>query len=123
MNIKIVGKKLKVLRIKNELEVEQVKNILQKRNIKYSISTIYKWEEGNVLPNIEIIDILCNIYGCSVSYLLEDDIVESKNLTACEIFLLEQFRYNSDFRKIADLIYKLFLKDAKQHKKPNRNTI
>ena len=111
MNLEIIGKKLKVLRNKNNLEIEQIKTILEKRNIKYSISTIYKWEEGDVLPSIEIVDILCNIYGCSISYLLEEDIVESKNLTACEIFLLEQYRYNQGFQKVANLIYNLYLKD------------
>ena len=116
MNVDIIGKKLKTLRVKNEYEIEDIKEILHKRNVQYSISTIYKWEEGSVLPSVEILDILCDLYGCNISYILENDITENKNLTPCEIFLLNQFRYNSDFRKIADLIYKLYLKNPKQKK-------
>lgn len=111
MDAEIIGKKLKVLRVKNNYDIEGIKKVLNKRNIKYSKSTIYKWEEGEVLPSVEVIDILCDIYGCNLSYLLENDIVENRNLTPCEIFLLEQFRYNECFRKIAEMIYKLYLKE------------
>ena len=113
MNVDVIGKKLKALRIKNNYEIEEIRKILQKKHIQYSISTIYKWEEGDVLPNVEVIDMLCEIYGCNLTYLLENDIIENKNLTACEIFLLDQFRYNHSFRKIADMIYKLYLKEQK----------
>ena len=111
MDAEIIGRKLKVLRVKNNYDIDGIRKVLHKRNINYSTSTIYKWEEGEVLPSVEVIDILCDIYGCNLSYLLENDIVENRNLTPCEIFLLEQFRYNQSFRKVAEMIYKLYLKE------------
>ena len=116
MTFELIGKKLKKLRIYKNYDIVDIQKQLEKYNVSYSISAIYKWEEGEILPNIETLDILCNIYDCPISYLLEEDYVESKNLTPCEIFLLEQFRYDNTFRKIAELIYKLYLKNQKQKK-------
>ena len=122
MNVDIIGKKLKSLRIKNDYDIEEIQKILNKRKVNYSVSTIYKWEEGGVLPSVEVVDILCEIYGCTLSYLFESDIVDNKNLTSCEIFLLEQFRYNDSFRKIASLIYRLYLREPKtKAKKKSKN--
>lgn len=120
MNVDVIGKKLKSLRIKNDYNIEEIQKNLSKRKINYSISTIYKWEEGGVLPSIEVIDILCEMYGCNLSYLFESNTVDNKNLTSCEIFLLEQFRYNDNFRKIATLIYRLYLREPKT--KPNKKS-
>lgn len=122
MNVDVIGKKLKSLRIKNDYDIEAIQKILNKRKVNYSVSTIYKWEEGGVLPSVEVVDILCEIYGCTLSYLFESDIVDNKNLTSCEIFLLEQFRYNDNFRKIATLIYRLYLREPKtKAKKKSKN--
>ncbi|MGN8914305.1 helix-turn-helix domain-containing protein [Anaerofustis butyriciformans] len=65
-----ISLKLKELRRKNKLTIDEVKHLLEKRNINVAIKTIYGWESGQRLPNPDIFLNLCDIYN--VNNILEE---------------------------------------------------
>ena len=48
-----ISLKLKELRRKNKLTIDEVKHLLEKRNINVAIKTIYGWESGQRLPSLQ----------------------------------------------------------------------
>lgn len=70
MSKKGISLKLKELRRKNKLTIEEVKYLLEKRDINVAIKTIYGWESGQRLPNPDIFLNLCDIYN--VNDILEE---------------------------------------------------
>ncbi len=46
--------------------------------LKYSDKTISKWEKGESLPSIEILYTLCNLYGITLDYLVQEGTYEEK---------------------------------------------
>ena len=109
MNIEF-GKKIKQLRKLNKLKIIDVVIILKKYHLDYSIQSVYKWEEGEVLPNIFVISALANIYGCQISYLLSDETEDVKKLNSTELVLLKAFRIDTNFRNISMLLIERFNK-------------
>ena len=65
-----ISLKLKELRRKNKLTIDEVKHLLEKRSINVAIKTIYGWESGQRLPNPDIFLNLCDIYN--VNNILEE---------------------------------------------------
>lgn len=100
--------KLRDLRKNMQYTTTQVANKLKKNNANYSIQSIYKWEEGSATPEINVLILLAKIYHCNISFLIEEEQVIYKNLTASEIFLLRLFRNDFQFRSIAIQILKRF---------------
>lgn len=100
MNYRI-GERLKRLRQASNYSVKDVLKKLSKNNTIYSAQSIYKWEDGSVLPNIATLSILCSIYRVSINYLISEEELSKINLTSSEIFLLDKIRRDSDYKKIA----------------------
>ena len=96
-----IGERLKKLRKINKLTVKDIIKKMSKINYFYSPQSVYKWEEGEVLPNIATLSVLCSIYKVSINYFLSDEELSKINLTNSEIFLLDKIRTDSDFKKIA----------------------
>ena len=101
---KRIGKRLKQLRKLNNYSAEYVIKKLNEKNVKYSVQSLYKWEEGTVKPNIYILESLAQIYKCSLNYFLTEDIEHLTKLTAYEMVLIQYFRQDSNFRNIATLL-------------------
>ena len=65
--------RLRTLRKQLSLSAKQVINLLSKVNQKYSLQTLYKWEEGSVMPSLNTLKELSKIYGCNISYLIDGE--------------------------------------------------
>lgn len=104
--------RLKTLRKQSSLSAKQVICMLSKSNRKYSLQSLYKWEEGMVTPNLNTIKELSRIYHCPMSYLVDGKIFEYKKLTATEIFLLNIYRTDFLFRSISVQIINKLKRDT-----------
>ncbi len=88
MNKKGISLKLKELRRKKELTIEEVRTLLSQREINVASKTIYGWESGQRLPNPDIFLNLCDIYEV-------DDILEEFEVGN------RKKKRNNDFKMIA----------------------
>lgn len=93
--------RLKQLRKEALLSPAFVIKELEKSNLIYSVPSLYKWEQGKVIPELNVIKALSAIYNCNVSYLIDTGNVANKTLSPNEIFLLKLFRNDFLFRSIA----------------------
>lgn len=96
--------RLRELRKSSSLTPLQVIKKLKEHNIDYSEQSVYKWEEGNVIPPLNIIVALSKIYHCHISYLIGDEDKELRKLSANEIVTLRLFRADFLFRSIANAL-------------------
>lgn len=100
--------RLRTLRKQLSLSAKQVINLLSKVNQKYSLQTLYKWEEGSVMPSLNTLKELSKIYGCNISYLIDGENFEYKRLSPTENHLLNIYRTDFLFRSlIVQVIQKL----------------
>lgn len=107
--MKTLGHRLKTLRRINNIAPEKVISLLEKKlEKKFSISSLYKWEEGIATPNIYIIIALSQIYHSSVSFIIDDTILKIENLTNFEASLLSLFRSNEHFMHLSMLMLKYY---------------
>lgn len=106
----LLSQKLRLLRKTNGLTINDIVNKLKKYNLDYSNKSVYKWEEGTSSPNINIIYTLANIYGCSISYLIDDKPLKQDNVTLSESRALKYYRDNYLFKNIADLTLRFITK-------------
>ena len=108
-----ISTRLKKLRKQFMLSAAKVIQMLSHIDKKYSIQTLYKWEEGSVTPSIKTLKALANIYKCPISYLIDGENLEYKRLTAHERFLLNLYRNDFLFRSISVQILKKISRDTK----------
>ena len=100
--------RLKTLRKQLSLSAKQVITLLSKANHNYSLQTLYKWEEGSVIPNLNALKELSKIYGCNISYLMDGENFEYKRLSPSENYLLNIYRTDFLFRSlVVQVIHKL----------------
>ena len=99
--------RLKELRRISSLSAAEVIKELKNSNLDYSEQSIYKWEQGSVVPSISIIIALAKIYNCNISYLLDEDDKELNRVTTNESIILKQFRNDYLFRCIANLLMRM----------------
>ena len=99
--------RLKELRRIASLSTTEVIKELKHSNLDYSEQSIYKWEQGNAVPSINIIIALAKIYKCNISYLLDEDEKELNKVTNNESIILKQFRNDYLFRCIANLLIRM----------------
>ena len=96
--------RLRALRKNLSLTPTQVVKILKKNKMKYSEQSIYKWEQGAVVPKFETIKELARIYDCNISYLVEGNKHKYLRITACEYRILKFYRTDYLFRSIVTQI-------------------
>ena len=108
-----IAMRLKALRKQFTFSATKVIHMLSTIDKKYSVQTLYKWEEGSVTPSLTTLKALAKIYNCPISYLMEGVNLEYKRLTTHEIFLLEMYRNDFLFRSIAVQILKKIIRDTK----------
>lgn len=94
--------RLRELRKSFSLSPSQVVQKLKEEDIDYSEQSVYKWEEGSVIPPLNIIVALSKIYQCHISYLIGDEDKELRKLSANEIVALRLFRADFLFRSIVN---------------------
>lgn len=105
--------RLKTLRKQLAYSASKVIKILSNIDKKYSVQTLYKWEESAVIPNFITLQALSQIYKCPLSYLIDGENLEYKRLTAHEKYLLDLYRNDFLFRSIAVQILKKAVRDTK----------
>ena len=66
MDIILVGKKIKELRIFNKMTQEELAKLLY-----VSKQAVSKWEKGVTLPDIENIIKICELFNVDINYLLD----------------------------------------------------
>ena len=103
-----IAYKIKLLRKKNNFSVKDLKNKLKIRHMDFSEQTIYKWEEGAVVPNLHVLQALAEIFDIDISYLIDNEILEFKTLTPIELFLLNLYRNDFLFQNICVLIIRKY---------------
>lgn len=100
--------RLKTLRKQLSLSAKEVIILLSKVNHNYSLQTLYKWEEGSVVPSLNTLKELSKIYGCNISYLIDGENFEYKRLSPSENYLLNIYRTDFLYRSlIVQVIHKL----------------
>ncbi len=65
MSTKIIGERIKELRLENDLSQAKLGDFLQ-----VSQDTISLWENSKALPTTEYVIIMCKIFDVSADYLL-----------------------------------------------------
>ena len=86
-----LGKNLQILRKITNMTQEE---LAEKLNV--SRQTISKWELGAILPEIEKLVDLCELFNCSVDQLLRENMdFSNKAYTDIRIVTVEPFRYIS----------------------------
>lgn len=86
-----LGKNLQILRKITNMTQEE---LAEKLNV--SRQTISKWELGAILPEIEKLIDLCELFNCSVDQLLRENMdFSNKAYTNIRIVTVEPFRYIS----------------------------
>ena len=99
-----ISSRLKKLRKSKKYSINTLAKLLEKKNQQYSLQTIYKWEEGTILPNIYALKALSEIYECSISYFINDQEINVEALSPREKILLNFFRVDNNFKKICILL-------------------
>ena len=106
MNYLNIPEKLKKLRKINKLKIEEVVFRLSKYNLIISPKTIYKWEQGNVLININSLNALCNVYNTSIQDFFDDNTSKFASINALEKNFINMLRSNENYKKALILIIK-----------------
>lgn len=106
MNILDISKKLKKLRKINNLKAKQVVNQMGKYNQPISEKTLYKWEQGSVLIDINSLRMLCHIYNVTIQEFFESDEQKLFSLNILEENFIEMIRENEYFRQALTFIIK-----------------
>ena len=96
--------RLRTLRKNLSLTPAQVVKHLKRNNLEYSEQSIYKWEQGSVIPKFEIIKELAKIYDCNISYLVEGKKYKCLRVSPCEYQVLKLYRTDYLFRSIVTQI-------------------
>ena len=99
--------RLKELRRISSLSTAEVIKELKNSDLDYSEQSIYKWEQGNSIPSIDVIIALAKIYKCNISYLLDEEDKALNRVTANESIVLKEFRNDYLFRCIANLLMRM----------------
>lgn len=92
--------RLKLLRKNLSMSAARVVKLLKKNNLVYSEQSIYKWEQGNAVPDTDTLNELAKIYNCNLSYLIEGKKYKFLRVTPCEYSLLRIYRTDFLFRSI-----------------------
>ena len=83
------GKNLQILRKMANMTQEE---LAEKMNV--SRQTVSKWELGSILPEVEKLVELCEMFNCSVDQLLKDNMDYSNEIYSdIKIVTVEPFRY------------------------------
>ena len=104
----MLGEQIRKLRLARNLSQVELAN---KLNVtKQSVST---WENNNIMPSIDLLKRMCNVFSCSADYILELEhdgvsVIETTGLTLEEIAHIQQI--------VRDLQYLESIRQAQQKK-------
>lgn len=101
-----LGDRIKKFRLFNKLTIKDVQTIFYSLNHPISFQGIYKWEDGTVIPTLEEIFILCEIFNITVTTLLKDQSPKRPCVSNLEIEFLHAFRQDKNFKKLITMLYK-----------------
>lgn len=66
-----IGAKIKKYRLEKNMEQKELAKILN-----VSPKTISSWEVNRTQPKMEMIEAMCNVFGCKKSDFMDDDVIE-----------------------------------------------
>ena len=101
-----IGHKLKEIRLKNKFSIPTVIKKLEEVNIYITKKTIYRWENDNIIPNLETIKVLSFIYNTNLNEIYEDKRY-LKVLSEGEFIFINILRENNNFKKIVKTLVKM----------------
>ena len=111
-NIASLGNKLKTLRKRNGLSINDVCELLNNSNMPICIQTIYKWEKDESSPDLKYLNALCNIYNVRIGSLFESGL-SCQALDDNEEKFILSLRNNEIYKRIIYLITKNDKEDLK----------
>lgn len=100
-----IGKKLRYLRHKNMLSVDDLSNMFKEINYPISTKAIYNWESGKVIPDVEILNKLSYFFNTTMAVFFEND-RRCQALTDSELEFITKIRIDRNYRKIITLLTK-----------------
>lgn len=101
-----IGKKLKELRVGNNLSINDLIEKLNELSIFVTKKTVYRWENDKVIPSIETIRSLSYIYNTNISEIYESTKFY-KALSENEFVFITLYRENVEFKKIVKVLSKM----------------
>ena len=95
------NKRLKEKRVQAKLTLDEVSNICS-HNL--SQQSLIKYEKGEIFPRIDVLENLCNIYKCSINYVMygseNTNIILDKNDYLITIWYLLATKKQNSMEKI-----------------------
>ena len=101
-----IGRKLKEIRLNNNLSLNNVIKKLEEFDYFVSKKTIYKWENDTSIPDLKTIRLLSYIYNVNLSELYENTRYY-KALNDHEFKFINTLRENDEFKKIVRILMKI----------------
>ena len=97
-----IAKQLKIFRNANNLTAKQVSYYLQEQGLYVEARSIYDYESGSRMPNVNVFLHLCHLYGCTdVLHEFGYDNIQSANVSD-ELDVVNQYRkLNDEDKEIA----------------------
>lgn len=99
------GNKIKKLRRKNFTTVNELSEMFKSINHPVSAKTIYKWESGKLMPDINTLIKISYFFNVSMSYFV-DNYRKCQALTDSELEFLTKLRTDKTFKKLITLLVK-----------------
>ena len=97
-----ISKQLKIFRNANNLTAKQVSYYLQEQGLYVEARSIYDYESGSRMPNVNVFLHLCHLYGCTdVLHEFGYDNIQAPDI-ADEMDVVSQYRkLNDEDKEIA----------------------
>lgn len=97
-----IAKQLKIFRNANNLTAKQVSYYLQEQGLYVEARSIYDYESGSRMPNVNVFLHLCHLYGCTdVLHEFGYDNIQAPDI-ADEMDVVSQYRkLNDEDKEIA----------------------
>ena len=102
----ILGERLRRLRLSNKFKTSDVVALLENYGKEITIKTLYKWERGDISPDIDTLSILCHIYNTSIQEIFLHPNSKFVSVGSYEERFLEMIRANKNYKKALMLIIK-----------------
>lgn len=93
-----LGEKLRLLRKENGYSLDQVRLIMSNMGQSYCKSSIYKWEHGEVEPDLKTLNLLCKIYKTNMMYLTEEKSSFEEMQNETENYIITKIREDAKFK-------------------------
>lgn len=101
-----IGEKLRKFREINRFKATEVIELLTNYGKPIIVKTLYKWERGEITPDVDTLKVLCHIYNTSIYELLSNEEAKYISIGTYEEKFLNMIRGNKNYKKALTLIIK-----------------